>query len=32
MDPCHIWKNGMNTGRRNKLELERSEGELLINL
>lgn len=32
MDPCHIWKNGMDIGRRNKLELERSEGELLINL
>lgn len=31
-DPCHDWKNGMNIGRRNKRELERSEGELLINL
>lgn len=32
MDPCHIWNNAMNIGRRNKFELERSEGELLINL
>lgn len=31
-DPCHDWKNGMNIGRRNNAELERSEGELLINL